>query len=175
MSTKLENNEQEIQRLLHITKRVQQGNIDLQHIENISKGIKGLTYSAFPAGSTVEEEHADKDISMLRLNQHKLELKVNELERRLNIQASDKIEELAKATFAGIPIIEKAYVKFEQFDVLLVIVYNSESISNAIEVIQPGLAKLENEFPGMYFKPQIFHTNEIHKMHHRQSKIIFRR
>ena len=175
MSTKLESSKQRIQRLSRITKSIQQGNIDPQSIESINKEFKSLTNSTFPTSSTVEEEHTDKDINVLRLHQHKLELRVNELEHRLNIQTLDKIEDLVKTTFAGMPIIEKTYVKFEQFHVLLVIVYNSESISEAIEMIQPGLAKLEDKFPDMYFKPQIFHADEIHKVHHRQSKIIFSR
>ena len=87
----------------------------------------------------------------------------------------EKIEDLMMTTFLNTPIVEKIYVKSEQSGLQLVIVYNSESISSAIKQIQPGLVKLEDEFPDVYFKPHFFHTNDFHEGHYQHLKLIFGR
>ena len=122
-----------------------------------------------------EESHTGEDISVLSQHQQKLERRVKLIEHRLNMQAPEEIEDIIKTTFLNTPIIEKIYVESEQSNFSLIIVYNSESISEAIERIQPGLTKLEDELPDVYFDPHIFHVSEIREEHHQQSKLIFSR
>lgn len=175
MSNEFESHEQNLQRLKrHINKIYQHKDTDPQLTKSLSEVLKPFIFSSFPTSSeVVEKPHTDEDINVLSLRQHDLERRVGELERKLNTQMSGEIEDLIRTTFTNIPIIEKIYVKSEQSHLLLVIVYNSESISDAIERIQPGFTKLEDEFPDMHFDLQIFHVNEIHERHHQQSKLIF--
>lgn len=117
----------------------------------------------------------DEDIDILNQRQRYLEQRIRLLERKLNMRPSREIENGIKTTFSDIPIIKQIYVKSEQSSVPLIIVYNSESITDAIKQIQPGLIKLKDEFPDVHFEPHIFHVDDFHKGYRKQSKLIFGR
>ena len=104
---------------------------------------------------------------------HELERRVGVLENTPNTQSTVRIEHIVKKIFSEISIIEKMYIKPMQSDFMLVIVHNANTLSNALDHIQPGLDELEDEFPNLYFDPWILRPNEIHTGHIEQSKLIF--
>lgn len=150
--------------------------VDPQRAVHDNLKLLAQMLSSIPIDSeTVEGSRTSEDINVLSKRQHDLTRRVISLEQKLNMQTFDKIEDRIKIAFSNTPIIEKVYVQFEQSSLPLIIVYNSMSVADAIVQIQPRLAKLEDEFPDVYFDPHIFHVNDIREEHYQQSKLIFSR
>ena len=174
MTLELKNREQWIRAIQRLGDVSQHRDIAKQ--SSVNKDVEFLTQmlASFQiASKTIKEPPPGEDVDAF--NQRYLEHRVSLLERKLGMQPSEEIEDRIKAAFSNTPIIEKIYVKPEQTSIPLIIVYNSGSIADAIEQIQPGIIKLEDEFPNMHFEPHIFHANEIHEGHHRQAKLILGR
>ena len=56
---------------------------------------------------------------------------------------------------------------------LLMLTYDAESGSSAIDQARPGLTKLENEFPDVYFDTWFIHINDVRDGDLRQSEQVF--
>lgn len=175
MKSRLENRERNIARMLRQAKAVRR-HVDIDQrfpVRPMSDSqLVSKIFGYAPAGSKAKDAHEDKDIGALSQRQHDLERRVGKLERILNVQTFADIEERIKTTFSNTTIIEKIYGKIEHSSLLLVIVYNSKTISDAIIQIQPGLVRLEDEFPDMYLDPCLLHVNEVHEGHLQESKLI---
>lgn len=124
----------------------------------------------------------ERNMDLLNQRQHVLEQKINALENEIkNIKSklskhdSSEIEVFTKKIFSKIPTIKKIYIRSTQSGFILITIHTSKTISNAIEQIQPGLVKLEDEFPDTYFEPWILRSHEVQEEHLQQSKMIFER
>lgn len=135
----------------------------IQRLVTISKIVK------------LSEDSQFDEISLLNQRIHELERRVDTLESMSDTQPPARTESLIKRIFSEVPIIKKIYTKPAQSGFLLIIVHSSKTISSAIDHIQPGLDKLEVEFPDLYFDPWILRPNEIYEEHLQQSKLIFER
>ena len=135
----------------------------IQRFVTISKDVK------------LSEDYQYDEIMLLKRRITELERRVDTLQSMSDAQPSDRTKSLIKKIFSKVPIIKKIYTKPEQSGILLIIVHNSETISSAIDHIQPGLDKLEVELPDLYFDPWILRPNEIYEEHLQQSKLIFER
>lgn len=130
----------------------------------------------------VSEESQELEMGLLNQRQHALEYELRALEHefralelKLSTPDSAKVEALVKKIFSEMPTIKSVYSRPTQSGFALITIHNSKTISNAIDQIQPGFAKLENEFPDVYFEPCILHSQEVQKEHLQQSKMIFKR
>ena len=137
----------------------------------------------------VSEESQELEMGLLNQRQHALEYELRALEHefralkhdfralelKLSTSDSAKVEALVKKIFSEIPTIKSVYSRPTQSGFALITIHNSKTISNAIDQIQPGFAKLENEFPDVYFEPCILRPQEVQKEHLQQSKMIFKR
>ena len=153
------------------------------------KAIESIVHHRVHEITQVSEESQELEIGLLNQRQHALEYEFRALEYefralkrdfralglKLNTPDSAKIEALVKKIFAEMPTIKSVYSRPTQSGFALITIHNSKTISNAIDQIQPGFAKLENEFPDVYFEPCILHSREVQKEHLQQSKMIFKR
>ena len=130
----------------------------------------------------ISRKSQELEIDLLSQRQHTLEhefraLKheLRALELKLNMPDSAKVEALVKKNFSKVPTIRSVYSRPTQSGFVLITIHNSKTISNAIDQIQPGFAKLENEFPDMHFELCVLHSQEVQEEHLQQSKMIFKR
>ena len=121
------------------------------------------------------KDSQERQIDLLNRRQHEIERRVSALEYESNMRNPIEIEALAKKIFAEMPAIKSVYARPTQSGFVLITIHNSETISNVIEQIQPGFAKLEDEFPDMYFEPRIIHSSDVQEEYLQQSKMIFKR
>ena len=143
-----------------------------QQAENITRLITRINQYKISETFKDMQEH---DIDLLNQRQREQEYRISALESKLGIQDSTEIETLVKQIFLGMPAIESVYSRPTPSGFVLITVYSAKTISDAIDQIQPGLAKLEDRFPDTSFEPQIIHSTDIHQEHLQQSKIIFKR
>ena len=161
-------NHETASKLLNIVQAFKQptpsiGMIQFQRLIKASKIIK------------LSEDSQYDEISLLSRRVHELERRLDKFESVLDIPPLAGAELLIKKVFSEIPTIKKIYTKPTQSGLLLIMIHGSKTISDAIGRIQPGLDRLEDEFPDLYFDPWILRPNEVHDEHLQQSKLIFER
>ena len=123
-----------------------------------------------------QRQHAlEHEFSVLKHELRALKHEFRALELKLNMPDSAKVEALVKKNFSKVPTIRSVYSRPTQSGFVLITIHNSKTISNAIDQIQPGFAKLENEFPDMHFELCVLHSQEVQEGHLQQSKMIFKR
>lgn len=85
------------------------------------------------------------------------------LERESNMPMPDEMERRIGEVFSDIDIVKKIYAGPETSRLSLVVVYDWDSVSGAIERIHTGFAILKDEFPGVYLDTHLFDVDEIHE------------
>lgn len=143
-------------------------------IEQFENYLPWLRYipSQIPEAS---KDPSELDIGLLNQRLHEVERKINILQDKLNIRDSSDIEIIVKQTFIRMPTIKGLHIRSTQSGFILIVIHNSKTISDAIGQIQPRLAKLEDEFPDVYFEPRIIHSRDVQEEQLRHSKTIFKK
>ena len=121
----------------------------------------------------------EDEVHLLKDQHFALESRVDSLEFKSNISPiQDKIgriEDFTNKIFSEIPIITNVSYRPSSSGLTIIVIHNSDDVSNAIDQIQKGISKLEEAFPNIYFEPWVLHITEVRNEHLQQSKTIFQR
>lgn len=118
---------------------------------------------------------SDQNIDLLNKRQHDLEQRMHVLETIVGVQNHTEIDSTAREILSSILIIKSVYVRPVQDGLVLFIIHNAKTVSEAIIQIQPKFAELENMFQDVNLKPIILHSDDVQNEHLQQSTVIFTR
>lgn len=143
--------------------------------KNIETELSGLKaqLAAYKLKTTMLEEQLAALQRLDQISHDDLLQRMAKLERTPTKQSLLALEFPIKQILSKIPVVKNVYAKPIQNGFLLTIVYESETISDAVKQIQPGLSELEDAFPDTYFDPHLLHLNNVQEEHLQLSALIF--
>jgi len=114
----------------------------------------------------------DDKIAMLTNRCSELELQVSELKHRSGAPPYREAANLAGRVFSGMRAVTGVSYRKAVSGMTLIIVHEADNITDVLDQIQEGVARLEEEFPDMHYEPWVLNTTEVQKEHIQHSTVI---
>lgn len=148
-------------------------------IENITSLQKfGGLHDTYSQLSQEQNPSIETKLHNLQIKHLALESRMDSLEFTSNTVINnkiDKIEEFTNKIFSKINIIKDILYRPAPSGLILIVIHDSDDLSEVLDDTQKGIFQLEEAFPTIYFEPWILHISEVTNEHLNQSHSILER